>query len=266
MKALDARRAILAIVVVLAGCSSPDEPADRPAAGSQNGAIQQEEPDREPTPVDGTYASGEYILRLDAGRWSVNFPPREGDFRVTGDQLVLYNEEGCPGDGTYDWAFEDDHLVLTKVEDRCVARNVRFPSVWKWATAATFGEPIDRGDPLVLSDGQHVANYLGDEDVTGRSDASIDVMTTSRFGLVFSPTVLIGSPGQTLTLTLRNPEGPNTEDQQHNFNVDELGISHVELPYGGEQEVTVTLPDSGALRFYCAYHFRFGQQGEFLID
>ena len=264
MKAFDVRRMVLAIVLLLAACSSPDAPADRP--DDRNGPDRAAEPEREPTPVDGTYASGEYILQLDAGRWSVNFPPREGDFRLNGDQLVLYNEDGCPGEGTYDWTFEDDELVLTKVQDLCVARNVRFPSVWKWSAAATFGESIDRGDPIVLSDGEHVGNYMGDEDVTGRSEATIDVMTTSRFGLVLSPTILVGSPGQTLTITLRNPETQNTENQQHNFNIDELGVSHVELPYGGEETVTVTLPESGALRFYCDYHYRFGQQGEFLID
>jgi plastocyanin len=215
--------------------------------------------------LDGTYASGEYILRLGAGKWSVNTPPREGDFSVNGDTLVLSNEDGCPGEGTYTWSLEDQVLTLTKVEDLCPARNVRFPSVQKWSRVSTLGEPIEFGGNLLLFDDQHVAIYHGEEDVTGRSQADLEVSTTSREGLVFSPTVLIGSPGQTLTLTISNPDRKGTEDMQHNFNVDELGISKVEVPFGSEQTITVTFPDSGGLRFYCAYHVRFGQQGEMIV-
>ena len=47
--------------------------------------------------------------------------------------------------------------------------------------------------------------------------------------------------------------------------MDDLGIEHLEVPYGEEESVTVTFPASGGLRFYCAYHVRFGQQGELLV-
>lgn len=260
MDASTARRswAVAILSLVVAACSSPSVP---PSNDTAQGA----EAEGAPTPLDGTYSSGEYILRLEAGKWSVNLPPRDGDFRVAEDELILYNEDGCPGEGTYAWTLEGRVLTLTKVQDLCAQRDVRFPSAQKWSLVHTLGEPIEPGDGLLLFDGQHVANYLGEEDVTGRSEATVEVSTTSRNGVVFSPTVLIGSPGQTIALTIQNPDRRGTENQQHNFNIDELGISHVEVPFGEQQVVTVTFPDSGGLRFYCAYHVRFGQQGEMLV-
>lgn len=252
------RFAGICFALIAAACSSPDTPRTEPVTD-------QPEVQSAPTPLDGLYASGEYILQLDAGQWSVNEPPRAGDFTVSGDRLVLFNEEGCPGEGTYEWTLEGDELTLSKVEDLCAARNVRFPSIQKWAAVHLWDQPISRGDGLLLSDGGHVANYHGREDVSGLADATISVSTTVRFGLVFSPTVLIGTPGQTLRLTIRNPTGKGTARNQHNFNIDELGIEHLEVPYGEEQFVTVTFPASGGLRFYCAYHVRFGQQGELRV-
>lgn len=254
--------AVAILCLVVAACSSPSPPSGQPRNDTQEGTA---EPEGVPTPLDGTYASGEYILRLDAGKWSVNLPARDGDFRIEDDELILFNEEGCPGEGTYGWALEDEVLTLSKVEDLCAQRNVRFPSVQKWASVRTLGQPIAPGDGLMLFDGLHVANYLGEEDVTGRAETIVEVSTTTRFGLVFSPTVLTGSPGQTIVLTLKNPDRKDTTNQQHNFNIDELGISHVEVPFGEESVVTVTFPESGGLRFYCAYHYRFGQQGELLV-
>lgn len=254
--------AVTILCLVVAACSPPSPPSAQPPNDTQQGAA---EPEGVPTPLDGTYASGEYILRLDAGKWSVNLPARDGDFRIDEEELILSNEDGCPGDGTYGWTLEDEVLTLSKVEDLCAQRNVRFPSVQKWSLVRILGEPIEPGDGLMLFDGQHVGNYLGEEDVIGRAETVVEVSTTTRYGLVFSPTVLIGSPGQTIVLTLRNPDRKDTANQQHNFNIDELGISHVEVPYGEETVVTVTFPDSGGLRFYCDYHARFGQQGELLV-
>jgi plastocyanin len=251
------RFAGICFALIAAACSSPDTPGTEPVTD-------QPEVQSASTPLDGVYASGEYILRLDAGEWSVNQPPRAGEFTVSGDRLVLFNEEGCPGEGTYGWTLEGDELTLAKVEDLCADRNVRFPSLQKWATVHLWDQPISRGDGLLLSDGEHVANYDGREDVSGLADATISV-STNRFGLVFSPTVLIGTPGQTLRLTIQNPIGKGTERTPHNFNMDDLGIEHLEVPYGEATSVTVTFPASGGLRFYCAYHLRFGQQGELLV-
>ena len=252
------RLAVAILCVLAAACSSP-------AAQRRTDAAQEPDVNVAPTPIDGTYAAGEYILRLEGGRWSMNFPARDGLFRVSEDELILSNEEGCPGQGTYAWTLENDELVLNKVEELCALRDVRFPSMQKWFVVKTLDEQLGSGDKLMLADGQHVANYLGEEDVTGRSEVTLKVSTTSRKGLVFSPTVLIGSPGQSITLTIQNPDGKGTENSQHNFNIDELGISQLEVPYGDAQTVSVEFPTSGGLRFYCAYHARFGQQGELLV-
>ena len=64
----------------------------------------------------------------------------------------------------------------------------------------------------------------------------------------FKPTVLKGSPGQKVTLELEN-EG----SVEHNFTIDSQGIDK-DLEAGEDAKVTVTIPKSGALSFYCKYH------------
>jgi plastocyanin len=76
--------------------------------------------------------------------------------------------------------------------------------------------------------------------------------------------VLIGSPGQSITLTISNPRRDDTENVGHNFRIDELGIA-AEVGYGQFAVVTLTFPQSGSLRFYCGYHAKVNQQGEIIV-
>ena len=64
----------------------------------------------------------------------------------------------------------------------------------------------------------------------------------------FDPKRIKGEPGQKVTLELKN-EGKT----EHNFSVDSLHIDK-DLEAGKKETVSLTLPKSGTLQFYCQYH------------
>jgi len=71
----------------------------------------------------------------------------------------------------------------------------------------------------------------------------------------FSPTVLQGRPGSTVTLTLKN-EG----SVEHNFTVSGQSVD-LNIQPGSSAKVTVTIPKSGAVSFYCKFHKSMGMAG-----
>jgi plastocyanin len=75
----------------------------------------------------------------------------------------------------------------------------------------------------------------------------------------FKPTVLEGKPGEKVTLELKN-EG-NTE---HSFTIDSQGIDQ-NLQPGDQAEVTVTIPKSGVVSFYCKFHKSSGMAGALAV-
>src|SRR5206468_2237452 len=81
-----------------------------PAASSASGA---------PSPIDGMYSSGTSILTLKGGRWTRTLPDMAGTFNLSGNDLQLSDQPGCPGQGTYGWRLADDLLTLTKVREAC---------------------------------------------------------------------------------------------------------------------------------------------------
>jgi plastocyanin len=71
----------------------------------------------------------------------------------------------------------------------------------------------------------------------------------------FKPKTIEGDPGKKITLELKN-EGNTT----HNFSLDQQSVSK-DVAAGDEAEVTVTVPTSGTLTFYCKYHRSQGMTG-----
>ena len=71
----------------------------------------------------------------------------------------------------------------------------------------------------------------------------------------FSPTVLQGRPGSAVTLTLKN-EG----SVEHNFTVSGQSVDQNIQP-GSSEKVSVTIPKSGAVSFYCKFHKSMGMAG-----
>ncbi|MET0902518.1 MAG: cupredoxin domain-containing protein [Acidimicrobiales bacterium] len=76
----------------------------------------------------------------------------------------------------------------------------------------------------------------------------------------FGPTFTQAEAGSTVTVSLFN-EGDTT----HTFTIDSLGIDE-ELAPEATLEVEVTLPESGAVRYYCRFHADQGMQGAFYAN
>jgi plastocyanin len=83
---------------------------------------------------------------------------------------------------------------------------------------------------------------------SGKSEVELD-------DFYFEPTVLQGRPGEKVTLELKN-EG----QVEHSFTIDSENIDK-DLEPGDEGEVTVTIPQSGVVSFYCKYHKGSGMAG-----
>lgn len=101
----------------------------------------------------------------------------------------------------------------------------------------------------VMVDGRAV-QYHGEKQVSGQSRVEL---TMEDF--FFSPTVLVGSPGQKLTLDVKNAGRVD-----HTFTVADQGIDKV-LKGGESAMVTVTFPSSGQVPFVCTYHSSAGMAG-----
>jgi plastocyanin len=97
------------------------------------------------------------------------------------------------------------------------------------------------------------ANDHGSKSASGETKVELD-------DYYFEPTVLKGSPGQKVTLELEN-EG----SAEHTFTVDAQGVDQ-ELQPGDEAKVTVTIPKSGAISFYCKFHKDEGMAGALVAN
>ena len=71
----------------------------------------------------------------------------------------------------------------------------------------------------------------------------------------FEPTVITGTPGQSIKLELEN-EG----EALHNFTLTDQQIDQ-DVAAGQSSDVTVTIPQSGEVQFFCKYHKSLGMVG-----
>jgi plastocyanin len=94
-------------------------------------------------------------------------------------------------------------------------------------------------------------NFHGTKDVTGMTSLEIEADN-----FYFEPTVLKGTPGQHLTLTIKN----STNDTEHNFTVESQHVDK-DIEDGKSQTVAITFPASGTVRFFCEYHHGSGMGG-----
>ena len=108
----------------------------------------------------------------------------------------------------------------------------------------------------------------GDDDTGGptttgvaSSDAErVDVKGEDIFEIgmhdeFFRPAILVGTPGQTLTLNLKN-DGVAA----HTFTIAAKGVDE-EVQPGEVGQVRVTFPETGELGFICQYHESVGMVG-----
>jgi plastocyanin len=91
----------------------------------------------------------------------------------------------------------------------------------------------------------------GTKDVSGET-GKVEIEMYDNY---FEPTVLKGTPGQKVTLELKN-EG----ETAHTLTISEQSIDQ-EVQPGDEAEADVTFPQSGELTFVCTFHKSSGMVG-----
>ncbi|HEX2148909.1 MAG TPA: cupredoxin domain-containing protein [Actinomycetota bacterium] len=121
-------------------------------------------------------------------------------------------------------------------------------------TEAADGTPTPVVEETMALTGGENANFHEEADVTG--DDSVELELDDNY---FEPTILKGSAGQEITLELFN-EGGNI----HNFSITGQEVDE-DLQEGGQQDVGVRFPDSGAVTFFCKYHQELGMRGELRV-
>jgi plastocyanin len=94
--------------------------------------------------------------------------------------------------------------------------------------------------------------------VTANNHGTKSVSTSAEVEMddyYFEPTVIEGKPGASVTLELKN-EG----SIEHNFSIDAQNVDMNVQP-NSSAKVTVTIPKSGAVSFYCKFHKSMGMAG-----
>jgi plastocyanin len=117
--------------------------------------------------------------------------------------------------------------------------------------------PSGGGEGGTIQIGNDVANDHGTATVTGQSTVNVEQHNDSQY--FFDPTVLAGSAGQQITVHVENKGS-----LPHTFTIDAQQVN-VTLQPGDEQDVQVTLPQSGAVEFYCSFHHAQGMAGELTV-
>jgi len=120
-------------------------------------------------------------------------------------------------------------------------------------TESATPSPTESGGGTITV-GSDTANNHGSKDVAGASSAEVDLGD-----FFFGPTVITGKPGQKITFELKN-EG----SALHNFSLTAQSLDKDVQP-GQTEDVSVTLPTSGFLEFFCKYHKALGMVGELKV-
>jgi plastocyanin len=72
----------------------------------------------------------------------------------------------------------------------------------------------------------------------------------------FKSKTITGKPGSTVKILLKN-EGTH----QHNFKIDSQKQANADVKPGAKATVSVKIPRSGSVQFYCEYHKGLGMVG-----
>jgi plastocyanin len=122
-------------------------------------------------------------------------------------------------------------------------------TVLSLAACSTGGSAQSQAGDRIELGGQQIVSH-GETDIGGQTAEDVEVAD-----FFFSPTVLRGSGGQTITLSIHN-----STSTLHNFTLVQEQIDQ-EVPPGQTVKVTATLPVSGGLVFFCKYHRGRGMLG-----
>jgi plastocyanin len=136
-------------------------------------------------------------------------------------------------------------LVLGLVAAACSSDKTESPSGQGGGSSSGGG---------TITVGSDKANDHGTATVSGKEEFSVEVDS-----FYFEPTVLKGTAGQQVKLELENES-----DALHNFTLEDQNVDQ-DVQAGEKAEVTVTLPQTGFLEFFCKYHRASGMVGELSV-
>jgi plastocyanin len=140
---------------------------------------------------------------------------------------------------------------------RTIGKFIALATAMALLAAACGGDDGDAGestDPPLVELGGALSNH-GTKDLGSATKISLELDD-----LYFAPTFIKAKPGSAIEVSLEN-EG----EAKHSFTIDATN-TNVELDAGQKSTVTVTLPASGALAFYCSFHRGTGMQGAFSVS
>jgi plastocyanin len=144
-------------------------------------------------------------------------------------------------------------LVLASCGDDDNGANVR-------ESGAESGSGSESGSASGTAEGQPPVSLEGTVNDHGAGDIENDELELELDDNYFAPTFIRGTPGEKVTVKLRN-EGNAT----HSFTSDALGVDE-ELGPDDSSSVTVTLPQEGAVEFHCRFHGAQGMKGAFYFQ
>lgn len=100
---------------------------------------------------------------------------------------------------------------------------------------------------------------MTDKGTTSASGAAVSLKADNDNGeFYFEPSCIKGTGSLTVTIT-------NVGSVHHNFTVTSLGINKDMEKKGTTATVTVTLPTTGVVQFFCEYHREFGMKGALIV-
>ena len=88
------------------------------------------------------------------------------------------------------------------------------------------------------------------------ASASSGVVKVNMVDDAFQPKAITGKAGSTVKVELKN-----TGNNEHNFKIDSQKKADADVKPGKSATVTVKIPTSGSLQFYCEYHKGLGMVG-----
>jgi plastocyanin len=96
----------------------------------------------------------------------------------------------------------------------------------------------------------------GTKQATTTSSSGSGSSTVEMHDYYFKSKTITGKPGSTVKIELKN-EGKN----QHNFKIDSQKQANADVKPGATATVSVKIPTSGSVQFYCEYHKGLGMVG-----
>ncbi len=91
---------------------------------------------------------------------------------------------------------------------------------------------------------------------TSASSSSGSTVSEAMYDNYFATKTITGKPGAKVTVKLVN-KGSN----EHNFKIDSQKGVDADVEAGDSKTVTLTVPKSGSVQFYCEYHKGLGMVG-----